>query len=182
MSTACHLPALKGSWSRRAPATSACSRRKLVPPTNRCPEPERSENLSVIPEFVSYEVRNGHGGLGVPERSEVQGTDVARRERREGYSIRASEPIAPVELLSILVTVDLRVEALTTSELRHKGQNAVQHTVLVHLLILSMGLAAEIQQRETALMLIRGEPLSSRFLLEEPSHRPEIMELSTLQV
>src|SRR5699024_11979776 len=108
MSTACHLPALKGSWSRRAPATSACSRRKLVPPTNRCPDPDRSENLSVIPEFISYEVRHGHRGLSVPERGEVQGTDVARRKRLESYSIRASEPIAPVERLRVLLTVDLR--------------------------------------------------------------------------
>src|SRR5699024_1676013 len=157
-------------------------RRKLVPPTNRCPEPERSENLSVIPEFISYEVRHGHRSLRVPERGEVQGTDVARRKRLESYSIRASEPIAPVELLSILVTVDLRVEAFTNSELRHEGLVAIQHTFLIHLLVLSMGLPAEVQQGESSLMLIRGEPLSSRFLLEEPSHRPEIMELSTLQV
>src|SRR5699024_12760168 len=105
--------------------------------------------------------------------------DEARRKRLESYSIGGSEPIAPFELLSTLVTVDRRVEAFTNSELRHKGLIAVQHTVLVHLLILTMGIAAEIQQRETALMLIRGEPHSSRFLLEEQCNRPEIMEMIT---
>src|SRR5699024_12868957 len=80
--------------------------------------PTQRYTLSLHDALPIYEVRHGHRGLSVPERGEVQGTDVARRKRLESYSIRASEPIAPVELLSILVTVNLCVEAFTNSELR----------------------------------------------------------------
>ena len=133
---------------------SACSRRKLVPPTNMCPDPDRSENLSVIPEFISHEVGHGHRGLSVTECGQVQRADVAGRQRLEGNSVGATEPISTVKLLSRLLPMNFGIEPLPASQLRDKGLVAVQHAILVHLLILAMGLPTEIQQRESTGMLV----------------------------